>query len=170
MTQAESWAQDQTHMKWLKPYCTILFCTNYNWIMPLINISTNIKLFKQQEFLQLPILICVAESANNVSITDSLAPTVHTSFRVEHTNHHTNLFPFTLHPNTDTWCTSSLSSLSHVLIHTLVKSLSPPLSMSYNGTKNLLCYNRFCREFYIRARIIFTTELQVWFAMPENNI
>jgi len=35
--------------------------------------------------------------------------------------------------------------------------------------KKLLCYNRFCREFYVRARIIFTTELQVCFAMPENN-
>ena len=35
--------------------------------------------------------------------------------------------------------------------------------------KKLLCYNRFCREFYVMARTIFTTELQVCFAMPENN-
>jgi len=64
---------------------------------------TNIKLFTQQEFLQVPILICVVESVNNVSIMDSLALTVHSSLRVEYTtNHHTNLFPFPLHCNTDT--------------------------------------------------------------------
>lgn len=102
-------------------------------------IHTNIKLFTQQVFLQVPISICTVESVNNVSIMDSLAPTVHTSLRVEYTNHHTILFPFPLHPNTDTWCTStSLSSLSHVLIHTLVKSLSPPFRMTHNSTKN--CY------------------------------
>ena len=113
------------------------FCTNYNWIIPLINISTQTKLSTQQEFLQVPISICIVESMNNVSIMDSLAPTVHTSLRVEYTNHYTILFPFPLHPNTDTWCTStSLSSFSHVLIHTLGKSLSPPLRMTHNSTKN----------------------------------
>jgi len=65
-------------------------------------IHTNIKLLTQQEFLQVHILICIVESVNNVSIMDSLVPTVHTSLRVEYTNHHTNLFPFPPHPNTDT--------------------------------------------------------------------
>ena len=40
-------------------------------------------------------------------VTNSLAPTVHTSLRVEYINHHTNPLPFPLHPNTDTWCTST---------------------------------------------------------------
>jgi hypothetical protein len=67
MTKAESWAQDQTHMKLLKPYYTIVLVQitlNYTTDQ---YIHTNIKLFTQQEFLRVPISICVVGSVNNVS-------------------------------------------------------------------------------------------------------
>ena len=107
MTQVESWKQYQTHIKWqiILHHCS---CANYNWITPLINISTQTyNLFKQQGFLQMHILLCIVEPVQGVSVLDSLLPTVPINSRMEYTNHHKNLIPFPLHCNTDTWCTST---------------------------------------------------------------